>query len=40
MKVICQDSTLKHHLRFEICAGEICEKFVSKHLEAKEYIKT
>ena len=28
-----EDFTLKKLLRFEICAREICEKFVSKHSE-------
>ena len=31
--------TLKHRLRFEICACEMCEKFVYKHLEIIEYVK-
>ena len=29
----------KHLLLFEICAREICEKFVYKHSQAIEYIK-
>ena len=29
---------LKHLLRFEICAREICEKFVYKHLETIKYV--
>ena len=31
--------TLKHVLRFGICAYEISEKFVSKHSETTEYVK-
>ena len=31
--------TLKHPLLFEICASEICEKFVYKHSETTEYVK-
>ena len=31
--------TLKHFLLFEICAHEICEKFVYKHSETIEYAK-
>ena len=31
--------TLKHLLLFEICAREICEKFVYKHPETTEYVK-
>ena len=34
-----EDFTLKHLLLFEICAREICEKFVYKHSETIEYIK-
>ena len=34
-----EEFTLKHVLRFEICAHEICEKFVYKHSETIEYIK-
>ena len=29
----------KHLLLFEICAREICEKFVYKHSKAIEYVK-
>ena len=32
-------SHLKQILLFEICAGEICEKFVYKHSETIEYVK-
>ena len=32
-------SPLKHLLLFKICTREICEKFVYKHSEAKEYVK-
>ena len=34
-----EDFTLKHLLCFEICAREICKKFVYKHLETTEYVK-
>ena len=34
-----EDFTLKNLLLFEICAREICEKFVYKHSETIEYIK-
>ena len=34
-----KDFTLKHLLLFEICAHEVCEKFVYKHSEALEYVK-
>ena len=34
-----EDFTLKHFLLVEICASEICEKFVYKHSETKEYVK-
>ena len=30
---------MKHILLFEICAREICEKFVYKHAETIEYVK-
>ena len=32
-KKYVEDFTLKHVLLFEICAREICEKFVYKHSE-------
>ena len=35
-KYFVEDFTLKHLLRFEICAREICEKFVYKHSETIE----
>ena len=38
-KYYVEDFTLKHFLRFEICAREISEKFVYKHLETIEYVK-
>ena len=38
-KKYVEDFTLKHLLLFEICAGEICEKFVYKHSETIEYVK-
>ena len=31
--------TLKHFLIFEMCAREICEKFVYKHSEATDMLK-
>ena len=34
-----ENFTLKHLLLFEICAREICEKFVYKHSETIEYAK-
>ena len=34
-----EDFTLKHLLLFEICPGEICEKFLCKHSETIEYVK-
>ena len=34
-----EDFTLKCLLHFEICAHEICEKFVYKHLETIEDVK-
>ena len=34
-----QDFTLKHLSLFEICAREVCEKFVYKHSETIEYVK-
>ena len=34
-----EDFSLKHLLLFEICACEICEKFVYKHSETIEYVK-
>ena len=30
---------MKHILLFEICAREICEKFVYKHSQTIEYVK-
>ena len=38
MKIICKDFTLNQLLLFEICAREICEKFVYKHSEKVEYV--
>ena len=32
------DFTLKHLLLLEICACEICEKFVYKHSETTKYV--
>ena len=34
-----EDFSLKHLLISEICAREICEKFVYKHSETIEYVK-
>ena len=34
-----EDFKLKHFLLFEICARAICEKFVYKHSETREYVK-
>ena len=34
-----KDFTLKQLLLFEICACEICEKFVHKYSEPIEYVK-
>ena len=34
-KQYVEDFTLKHRLIFEICAREICEKFVYKHTQTK-----
>ena len=34
-----ENFTLNHLLLFEICACEICEKFVYKHGETIEYVK-
>ena len=34
-----EDFTLKHLLLFEICALEVCEKYVHKHSERIEYVK-
>ena len=33
------DFRLKHVLLFEMCAKEICEKFVYKHSETIDYVK-
>ena len=39
LKKDVEDFTLKHRLIFYICAGDICEKFVFRHSETKEYDK-
>ena len=40
MKIIyAEDFTSNHLLRFEICAREICKKFLYKHSETTEYVK-
>ena len=33
-----QDFTLKHFLLFEMCAPEICEKYVYKHSETMGFV--
>ena len=38
-KQYVEDFKLKHLSLFEICAREMCEKFVYKHSETIEYIK-
>ena len=38
-KQYTEDFTFKHLLLFEICAHEICEKFVYKHSETIECVK-
>ena len=38
-KYCAEDFTLKHVLLFEICARELCEKFVYKRSETIEYVK-
>ena len=38
-KKYVEDFTLKHLLFFEICAREVCEKFVYKHSEIIENVK-
>ena len=38
-KKYVEDFTFKHLLLSEICAREICEKFVYKHSETIEYLK-
>ena len=38
-KKYVEDFTLKHLLLFEICAPEVCEKFIYKHSETIEYAK-
>ena len=39
MKIICWKFHIKTPFTFEICAREICEKFVDKHSETIEYVK-
>ena len=39
-KCYVEDFTLKLLLLFEICAHDICEKFVYKHSETTEYVKS
>ena len=38
-KQYVEDLTLKHFLLFEICAHNICKKFVHRHSETTEYVK-
>ena len=38
MKIYVEDFALKHLLLFEICAREVREKFVYKHLEETKYV--
>ena len=39
MKIICWRFHIKKPLLFEICALEICEKFVYKHSQTIDYVK-
>ena len=39
LKQYVEDFTLKPLLLFEICAGEMCEKFVYKHSGTIEHVK-
>ena len=39
-KYYVESFTLKHPLLSEICALKICEKFVYKHSETIEYVKS
>ena len=39
-KQYVEDFTLKHLLLFEIYGRELCDKFVYKHSEAIEYVKS
>ena len=39
VKIICWRFHIKHLLLFEICAREICQKFVYKHSEQKNMLK-
>ena len=39
MKIICLRFVIRTPLPLEICGLEICEKFVYKHSETKEYVK-
>ena len=34
-----EDFKLKYILRLEICAPELCEKFIDKHTQTMEYVK-
>ena len=38
-KKYIEDFILKHQLLFEICAHEVCEKFVYKHSETIAFVK-
>ena len=39
MKIICGRFHIEIAFTFELCAREICEKFVYKHSEIMEYVK-
>ena len=39
MKIICSRFHIKTLFYFELCAHEVCEKFVYKHLKTIEYAK-
>ena len=39
MKINDEDFTIEHLLLSEVCACKICEKFIYKHSETKEYVK-
>ena len=38
MKIYVEDFILKRLLIFDVCAREICEKFVYKYSETIEYV--
>ena len=39
LKLYVEDFSLEDLFLFEICAGEICEKFIYKHAETIECVK-